>query len=98
MTDNTAGSASFQNELSESFIGPLDLQTSISFSQALQSLVRGNLTEGISNIKLRQYFHIKDVAFTNLAAVLLEKPTGAPEIAVLTYNASNSLCTVPMCF
>lgn len=64
----------------------------------MQSLVLGNITEVISNIKLKQYLHIKDVTLTNLVAVLSEKPTGAPQIAVLTYNASNSLCTVPMYF
>lgn len=30
--------------------------------------------------------------------MLWEKPNGAPHIAVLTYNASNSPCTVPMYF
>lgn len=63
----------------------------------MESLVLGNLTERISNIKLKQLFP-KDVTFTNLSAALSEKPNDAPEIAVLTYNASNSLCTVPTYF
>lgn len=69
------------------------------FSQELQSLVCGNLTEENSIIiKLKQRFYIKDVTVTNLSAVLSEKPNGVPEIAVPTYNASNSLCTVPRYF